>query len=124
PYRERVSGTEGSVESMSRADLVDWHARTVGAAGSLVAVGGGITHDRAVELTTRYFGTWSGQSSIVDGRPVPLPGQSSRHNAEITGKTQADIAIGLPSIHRADPDYYALNIANLIFGRLGLMGRI
>lgn len=124
PYRERVSGSEESVEAISRTDLVGWHARTVGAAGSLVAVGGGISHDRAVELASKYLGGWSGQSSIQEGPTVATPGQPSRHNASIAGKTQADIAIGLLSINRADPDYYALNIANLIFGRLGLMGRI
>lgn len=124
PYRERVSGTEESIESITRADLIDWHARTVGAGGSLIAVGGGISHDRAVELASTYFGQWTGQSSIEDVRPISMPGQNTRHVAAIAGKTQADIAIGLPSINRADPDYYALNLANLIFGRLGLMGRI
>lgn len=124
PYRDRVSGTEDSIGSITRADLTAWHARTVGADGSLIAVGGGINHDRAVELASKYFGDWTGTSSLPVVQDVVVQEKRARHSATIAGKTQADIAIGLPSINRANPDYYALNIANLIFGRLGLMGRV
>ncbi len=34
------------------------------------------------------------------------------------------MAIGFPVPSRSDPDYYALDMANLILGRLGLMGRL
>src|SRR2546430_13901901 len=39
-------------------------------------------------------------------------------------KTQADIAIGGPAVPRRHADYYALNRANLLFGRIGLYGRL
>jgi zinc protease len=42
----------------------------------------------------------------------------------IPGKSQADIAVGVASIPRGHADYYALDVANLILGRLGLMGRL
>ena len=42
----------------------------------------------------------------------------------IPGKSQADIAIGFPTLPRVDPMYYALDTGNLILGRLGLMGRL
>ena len=41
----------------------------------------------------------------------------------MTGKTQADITIGLPTLDRASPDYYALSFANHILGRIYFMGR-
>jgi zinc protease len=34
------------------------------------------------------------------------------------------VAIAYPTLARSDPDYYALETANLILGRLGLMGRL
>src|SRR2546422_6214529 len=39
-------------------------------------------------------------------------------------KTQVDIAIGAPGVPRPHADYYALNLANLLFGRIGLYGRL
>src|SRR5262249_55437554 len=48
----------------------------------------------------------------------------ARREVELPGKTQADVVIGLPAISRRHPDYYALDLGNLILGRLGLNGRI
>jgi len=39
-------------------------------------------------------------------------------------KSQVDIAIGAPGVPRRHEDYYALNLANLLFGRIGLYGRL
>ena len=42
----------------------------------------------------------------------------------LDGKTQADIVLGYPALRRSDPDYYALSVGDLIFGHLGLYGRL
>lgn len=123
PYRERVSGTESSVSTTGRDDLVTWHGAMVGARGSLVAVGGSLDHDRAVELVARYFGQWTGAAPQLGALPMLSDG-GGRVVGAIPGKSQADIALGLPSIPRSSDDYDALNLATLIFGRLGLMGRV
>ena len=47
-----------------------------------------------------------------------------RTTEAIPGKTQVDIAAGVATIPRGHEDYYALDIANMILGRLGLMGRL
>ncbi|TLZ76398.1 MAG: hypothetical protein E6K11_11140 [Methanobacteriota archaeon] len=39
-------------------------------------------------------------------------------------KSQVDIVIGAPGVPRRHEDYYALNLANLLFGRIGLYGRL
>src|SRR5437762_12000439 len=39
-------------------------------------------------------------------------------------KTQVDVALALPGVPRSHPDYHALNMANMILGSLGLMGRL
>src|SRR5262249_57589278 len=56
----------------------------------------------------------------VGGRGVPAP---QLREIDMVGKTQADIAIGLPTLERASPDYYALAFANHILGRMYFMGR-
>jgi zinc protease len=55
--------------------------------------------------------------------PEP-PKETVMRPTAIPGKSQADIAVGFPTLSRTDPDYYALEMANMILGRLGLMGRL
>ena len=47
-----------------------------------------------------------------------------RTTEAIPGKSQVDIAAGVATIPRGHQDYYALDIGNMILGRLGLMGRL
>jgi zinc protease len=39
-------------------------------------------------------------------------------------KSQADFVAGRVAVARSHPDFYALNLANLLFGRIGLYGRL
>src|SRR5207245_9091762 len=56
--------------------------------------------------------------------PPPPPHKPRRATIPMPHKSQADIAIGGPAVPRGHPDYYALNLANLLFGRIGLYGRL
>jgi zinc protease len=56
--------------------------------------------------------------------PAAVPAERQRQEATVPGKTQSDITVGHPAIPRAHPDYYALELANLILGRFGLGGRL
>jgi zinc protease len=51
-----------------------------------------------------------------------LPGKQLREVAMV-GTTQADVVLGLPTLERTSPDYYALSFANHILGRMYFMGR-
>ena len=126
PLHIRTGGTVESVSSFTREDLVDYHQRTFGTNVMTVALAGGIRNlDDLVERIERAFAGWNPQV------PEPLdpvqtePASTERRDIrELAGKSQADIAIGYPTIPRSHPDYYALNVANVILGQLGLMGRL
>ena len=47
-----------------------------------------------------------------------------RKEVPLAGKTQLDIVLGNVGLRRTDPDFYALMLGDLIFGRLGLYGRL
>ncbi|NLG28177.1 MAG: insulinase family protein, partial [Chloroflexi bacterium] len=59
--------------------------------------------------------------SIPDAQTPP--GCSVKH-IELPGKVQADLVWGVVGLPRTSPDYYAAMMANLILGRLGMMGRL
>ncbi|MGI9252946.1 MAG: M16 family metallopeptidase, partial [Thermomicrobiales bacterium] len=121
----RTAGDIETVSAIPAALLPDYHARHFGPTGSVVSVVGGIDElIYAVDILERVFGDWSAQTSVqpdVPAAPAPVGGVE---RSAIAGKSQADIAIGLPTIARTHPDYYALDMANLVLGRLGLMGRL
>ena len=126
PYRHRTIGTEATLRAMSRADLVRFSQDNFRPEQTVVAVAGGLEVEQAWDLIERSFGDWiaNGESTVIDVANVDPPDAVTRKVSTIAGKTQADIAIGLPAISRSDPDYEALRVANLILGRLGLMGRL
>jgi len=124
PYRERVSGNEDSVAAIARDDLVSFAERAYRPSAAVVAVAGGLSHDEAVDLVRRHLGHWSGETPPME---IPEPAAlsaSDRVTKQLPGKSQADIAIGAIALPRLNPDFHALNVANFILGRLGLMGRL
>src|SRR5690606_33904265 len=115
PYRIRARGTEDSVAAIQREHLAAYHQRYFGPAATTIALVGGVESlEIAVEKIARAFGDWTneipepGEAPAVD----PLP-STQRATKVIRGKSQADIAIGFPTIPRLHEDYYALQVANL-----------
>jgi zinc protease len=126
PYRRRVSGYQETVPHVAVSDLQSHHARTFRPDVAAIAVVGGVAVDDAFARLERAFGDWSaeGAKPAVEVPPMELPAVAATRTVELAGKSQADVVLGLPSIERKHPDYYALDVLNLILGRLGLNGRI
>lgn len=126
PYGRRVGGELETVAAINRDDLVAYHAGRYGPAATTVAIVGGLERfDQAVEWLDARLGDWSAAAAPLPLPPLPAPPASSRREeVVIPAKTQVDLAIGWPTLARTDPAYYAFDTANLILGRLGLMGRL
>ena len=126
PLHHRAIGSEETLRSISRAQLVEFHRNTWTANGAIFAVAGGADPENVAELIEDAFRQWTPVDNPTRIRvdPVSAPDSQRRETGSIVGKSQADIAIGLPAIERSHPDYEALRMANLILGRLGLMGRL
>lgn len=126
PYRLRVAGEIDTVSAFQRDDLVRYHQRFFGPAVTTVSLVGGVANlDAARTAIERHFGDWDVAVPSPETPPaISPPVKTERGFAEVRGKSQADIAIGYPTVPRASDDYQALNLANLILGQLGLMGRL
>ncbi|MEA2525276.1 MAG: zinc protease [Thermomicrobiales bacterium] len=125
PYRHRTLGEVESLASVTRDDLAAFHRRHYGPFVMVIAAVGGIeSFSEFVEEVDRRFADWTAEAT-PPGLPAPpteLVGLSD--TAKIAGKSQADLAIGALTVPRTSPDYYPLEMGNLILGRLGLMGRL
>ena len=126
PYRLRLSGEVETVSSFTRDDLVAYHRSSFGPEVTKIAVVGGAENlERATDAIQRVFGDWKVNVPAPFDPPAVEPiDQTTRSTLTVPGKSQANIAIAYPTIDRHHPDYYALSMANLILGQLGLMGRL
>ncbi|HET7034832.1 MAG TPA: pitrilysin family protein [Thermomicrobiaceae bacterium] len=126
PYRQRSIGTEESLRAITPTELRAFHAANYHPNDVIVATAGGLPVDEATRLLERAFQDWQPveKEETTSVQPVPPPEQTTRAERGLEGKSQAEIALGLPTIPRSSPDYDALRVANLILGRLGLMGRL
>lgn len=126
PYHRLSDGTIKTVKRLTRAQMREFHARYFRPDLTTLVVVGDVRADAAIEKIARAFGKWR-----ADGTPplstipsVPPLKQMARRVVPLDGKTQADVVLGFPALCRADPDFYALSLGDLIFGRLGLYGRL
>ncbi len=126
PYRHRTLGDESSLKAIDRDALMRFHREKFRPDQAIVACAGGIEVDHAWELIENAFAGWTatGDAGSLDVPVVEPPETVVRRESTIPGKLQADIAIGLPTLTREDPDYEPLRVANMILGRLGMMGRL
>ena len=125
PYGTLPGGTQASLASLTREDLIQhretyWHpARTK------VIVSGGIAPDQAVALTNSLFGNWQVASAPPAEIAQPTgAGEPVRTVViDMPDAGQAAVYAGLNAPSRTDDDYYALEIANAILGG-GSSGRL
>ncbi len=126
PYGQRVIGELDTIPRLSPADLGTFRSGAFGPDLATIAIVGGMpSFEAAFELIAKHLGDWASTAAKTPDAPPPVPlSGSTRSELAIPGKSQADIALAVPTIRRGDPGFYALDTANLILGRLGLMGRL
>ncbi len=125
PYHRLTVGTPESVRAASRQALSTYHSAWYGPNQTTLIVVGDVPFDDAAATAERNLGDWSRVRSEPVEASLPsteLPPKQFRE-IPMDGKTQADVSIGLPTLDRASPDYYALSFANHILGRMYFMGR-
>jgi zinc protease len=124
PYRHRTLGEVESLAAIDREDLAAFHRRRYGPQVTTVAAVGGLDDFAAfVAAVERRFGDWTADA-VPPPLPPPVEPVAAIETTAIGGKSQADLSIGAPTLPRTSPDYYPLEMGNLILGRLGLMGRL
>jgi zinc protease len=111
--------------TIGRDDLIAFHRSRYGPRVMTVAAVGGLGDFAAfARQVEQRFGEWDAEATPPEPPTPPAAPGGSRDAATIAGKSQADLAVGMLTIPRSSPDYYPLEMGNLILGRLGLMGRL
>jgi len=122
-YGRDSKGDEETVKSIEPPALIEFHGRCFGREGLILGLAGDV--DGAFVTSTvakSLHGLRTG--TPVPPAPPPTSGPPSTAFVDLPHKSQADIAIGRQAIPRRHPDYYALDLANLLFGMIGMYGRL
>ena len=124
PYGRDPKGDPEQVKAIEPRLLLEFHRRWYGRDGLTLAVAGDVDEGLVRIVIEKALGTLPANNarSAPPGDPDPPP--PSTRTVDLPHKSQSDIAIGLQAISRAHPDFYALNLANLLFGVIGMYGRL
>lgn len=126
PYRRPEDGYLETVRDIQRSDLIDFHRKTYGPRGLLIAIVGGIDPAQAVEAARGVFENWHNpRQPEIPSLPEVIPlTQIETRSVQVPGKVQSDLVIGAAGPPRKSPDFLAASLGNSILGQFGTMGRI
>lgn len=125
-YGEHPYGRSASVESVSaitRADIEAFHRSNYTARNAVISLLGNISRAEAERIAEELAAALPSRSPVAAVPPVTAPAR-----AEVVRiahpSAQAHIAIGMPSVQRSDPEYYALLVGNYTLGGGGFVSRL
>jgi zinc protease len=123
PYGRLVSGSDKTLDDISRDDVVNFHESYYVPNSSIMAVVGDISAAEVTVLLKRYFSAWHAQN--VEKNELMLPKTKERKIITVDKDlTQATIELGHLGVSRDNPDYYALSVMNYILGGGGFSSRL
>ncbi len=120
PYGTPPGGTEDSLKTIQRQQLVDFHSRYYVGNNAVLAIVGDLNRRDAEKLAVKLMG------ALPAGKPAPLlPQPTPLEKAETIvvehPSTQTHLLTGQLGMKRGSPDYFALYLANHILGGNGLV---
>ena len=123
PYGRDPKGGEDRVRRIRRSDLAAFHEAHVGPEGLILAITGDVDRPLIESAVATPLARLRGEAEAL---PPPSPSAYKPRNVAIPmpHKSQADILVGALAVSRTAEDYYPLLLANLLFGRIGLFGRL
>jgi zinc protease len=108
--------TDGTVKSLSQADLIAFHDAFFHPGNAIIGVSGDVTKGEIVAELERVFKGWPKADVTIPKVPdLPPPGGPSVNYA-FMDINQTYIAVGHQGIASSDPERCAVNIMNFILG--------
>ena len=114
PYGHQVIGEPGSMDRITREDLISFHRDYLQPSGMILGVAGDFDRDTVVRMLNDALG------SAKAPLPPPLPPAPDRAERTVTyiekDTAQAHLMVGHTGIRRDNPDYFPLMVMNEILG--------
>jgi len=104
------------VRAVRPAQLRALHADRVRPEGSVLVLVGDLNPEKAIDAADKALGSWTGPGKDGDLPPTPALQPGPLLLVDRPGAVQSSLRMALPALPRTDPDYAALQLANLVFG--------
>lgn len=120
PLGRSIIGTEETVKSIGRADLIKYYQQHYIPANIVIAVAGNIKHQQVVDTLAPIFGSLK---PAEQGRKTTPPQGVSSLACNNKGTEQVHMIIGAPGYQLEHKDIYAVQVMNTVLGG-GLSSRL
>ena len=120
PYRNDIIGTEETIKSMGREDIMNFYRQTVMPNNAVLAVFGDIEPDKMAEKVKSALGKWrSGKlvEPVVPNTVAPLT--TSDQVRKKTEKVSAAIYLGTNGMTLKDPERSTLDVIDAVLSGIG-----
>jgi zinc protease len=125
PYGRPPTGLPASVSAIAREDLVQFQMANWKPGSSAMVFAGDVTLAEATELARKHFGGWSGGAASAASVPAPRPpGPGKVYLIDRQDAAQTVVAHVLPAPPRTALDYYAVVLADAVYGGGGFGTRL
>ena len=123
PYAHPEEGDVQTVSGFETADLKAFYKKFYVAANAIVVIVGDINRQRAEQIAGQLL-----SGLPVGDKPqalpvVDIPSAAERQHIDFPS-SQTHILLGMPGVHRKDPDYFPLYVGNHILGGGSLVSRL
>jgi zinc protease len=116
PFGRPVEGTEASVPTITRDDLVRFHEAYFRPNKAILAAVGDVGGADLKQRLAARLGAWQPGGPAVTPPPLPSPLTKKVVRTIQREVTQANINLGHLGITRDNPDYYAVQVMNYLLG--------
>ncbi len=116
-YGRPLGGLPGTVSGINREDLARFHNDRWKPGSSALIFVGDITLAEAVAAARKNFGSWSGGGAAAVNVPAKRPMPVGKvYLVDRPGSAQTIVSHILNAPERRSSDYYALSLANAVYG--------
>jgi len=126
PFHSDPGGYQETVGSITRDQLERFWYEHYGPESAVLSLSGGISLDQVQRRVGRALSDWEPHGFHPQTPPVEVerPVKRDERVIPMMHKSQVDLVVMVQAIPRRHPDYYPLRAADIILGKLGLMGRL
>jgi len=111
------SGTEATVSSLTIDDLKNFYSTYVSPSITRLIVAGDVDQTKVKAAFDGLSRKWQPKKVVLPEFKMPIaPVKSAIYFVDVPGAKQSVIAIGAPSLARANPDFYPAYVANYKLG--------
>ena len=125
PYGRPAQGFVSTVSAITRDDLVAFHRDRWKPGSSALVISGDVTLSEAQALAEKHFGSWSGGAAPAVAVPPPSAAPAGKiYVVDRQDAAQTFVTQFVPAPKRKTPDYYALSLADTVYGGGGFGTRL